>query len=173
MIQETAKGYKKEHKDQASRSSPYIIRPEKAALYSVVLPGLGQIYNHQAWKVPIVYAALGAAVYGIWWNNDQAQTFLDAFYEQTDPAIENPAFEGVYNESDLINLYYQHRRWKDLSMIGGALAYGLQILDAYVDAHLFYYNINDDLSLNWEPRMIHMSASTPQAAGLGLTFYLK
>ncbi|MGS0527506.1 DUF5683 domain-containing protein [Zobellia nedashkovskayae] len=55
------------------------LAPSKAAFYSAVFPGLGQIYNKRYWKVPIVYGAIGAAVYGYTWNNNQYQRVRTAF----------------------------------------------------------------------------------------------
>lgn len=150
-----------------------VIQPNKAALYSTLLPGLGQIYNRKFWKLPFVYGALGGATYFAVINYQQAQDFLDGFYELTDPDVTNPRYEGVYSESDLIQLYYQHRRWQDLSIIVGAVFYGLQILDAYVDAHLYYFDISDKLSLRWEPRGIPMAHTGLPAPGLGISISLR
>ena len=147
--------------------------PGKAALYSTIFPGGGQIYNRKYWKLPIVYLALGTATYAAVWNHQQAQIYLDAFYEQTDPDNTDPDFFGIYTEAQLIELYYQHRRWKDLSIIVGAVLYGLQILDAYVDAHLYHYDMSDDISLRWEPTLINSSLSGIPAMGLGVTLSFK
>lgn len=153
--------------------STRLIKPSKAALYSTIFPGLGQIYNRKFWKLPIVYAAIGTATYAAIWNYQQSQIYLDAFYEQTDPNNPNPDFQGIYTEAQLIELYYQHRRWQDLSIIIGAVLYGLQILDAYVDAHLYYYDIGDDISLQWQPSLMNVSYQSMPIMGLGITLSLK
>lgn len=114
--------------------------PSKAAMLSSVFPGLGQIYNKKYWKLPIVYGALGAA---------------------------------VYDERQLIELQNYYRQQRDLSIILGALAYGLNILDAYVDAHLMYYDVSEDLSLRWEPALINNQANMPSAIGVGVTLSFK
>ena len=44
------------------------LTPSKAAFYSAVLPGLGQVYIGKSWKVPFVYGAIGASVYGYVYN---------------------------------------------------------------------------------------------------------
>lgn len=145
--------------------------PGKAALYSTLLPGLGQVYNRKIWKVPIVYAALGTTVYFIDYNHGLYRTYLDAFYQRID-SNQTDQF-GQYSERQLIELQNFYRKYRDLSIIIGAVMYGLQVLDAYVDAHLFYYDISDKLSLQWEPRMIRNTASSLPAMGVGLSFTLK
>ncbi len=107
------------------------------------------------------------------WNHKQSQVYLDAFYEQTDPNNPDPEFAGIYTEAQLIELYYQYRRWQDLSIIIGAVLYGLQVLDAYVDAHLYHYDISDDISLHWQPSLFNLSYRSAPAVGLGLTLSLK
>ncbi len=149
------------------------VKPGKAALYSTIFPGGGQIYNRKYWKLPIIYVALGTATYAAIWNNQQSKIYLDAFYEQTDPNNSNPSFGDIYTESQLIELYYQHRRWQDMSIIIGALLYGLQILDAYVDAHLYHYDISDDISLRWQPSILQPAYSPAPVLGIGLSFSFK
>lgn len=147
--------------------------PGRAALYSTIFPGLGQIYNRKYWKLPIVYLALGTATYAAVWNHQQSQIYLDAFYEQTDPNNPDPDFADIYTEAQLIELYYQHRRWQDLSIIIGAVLYGLQVLDAYVDAHLYDYDVSDDISFHWQPALINLGYQPIPAFGLGLTLSIK
>lgn len=159
--------------EELTEDSLRVVDPGKAALYSTLFPGTGQIYNRKYWKLPIVYLGLGTATYAVIWNYQQGQLYLDAFYEQTDPNNSDPAFAGLYNEAQLIELYYQHRRWQDLSIIVGAVLYGLQILDAYVDAHLYHYDISDDISLQWQPSLLNLSYQAVPAIGIGLTLFLK
>lgn len=149
--------------------------PSKAAMLSSAFPGMGQIYNKKYWKLPIVYGALGAAAYAIIFNQDQYKIYERAFYSQTDSDQENDQFAGVYDERQLIELMNFYRQNRDLSIILGAVAYGLQILDAYVDAHLFYYDMSDDLSLRWHPAVMNNQAYgfAPNGFGLGVTISFK
>ncbi len=147
--------------------------PGKAAMYAAVLPGLGQIYNKKYWKLPLVYGALGAGIYAITFNHDQYRIYLDAFYTQIDDDITNDQFAGVYDERQLIELQNIYRRWRDLSIILTGVAYGLQVLDAYVDAHLFYFDVSDDLSLNWQPSLIRNQYARSNAFGVGITLSFK
>lgn len=143
--------------------------PGKAALYSAVFPGLGQIYNKKYWKLPIVYGALAGGIYAITFNHDQYRIYLDGFYSRIDEEPNNDQFVGQYDERQLIELQNIYRRWRDLSIILTGVAYGLQILDAYVDAHLFYFDVSEDLSLNWQPSVIRNQHSPSSAFGVGLT----
>ncbi len=147
--------------------------PAKAAMYAAVFPGLGQIYNKKYWKLPLVYGALGAGVYAITFNHDQYKIYLDGFYSRIDDDVTNDQFVGVYDERQLIELQNIYRRWRDLSIILTGVAYGLQVLDAYVDAHLFYFDVSDDLSLNWQPAVLSNQYAQPNAFGVGITLSFK
>jgi hypothetical protein len=145
--------------------------PRKATIYSAVLPGLGQAYNKKYWKIPLVYAGFGAIGYFIKWNNDNYQLFRIGYIHLTDTIPETQDYlkiEAVRrNNYDLENPnqfnnlktalsrqqdYY--RRNRDLLIISMVAFYGLNIIDASVDAHLFDFDISDDLSLNWQPSMM-------------------
>ncbi|AEV31390.1 hypothetical protein Oweho_0370 [Owenweeksia hongkongensis DSM 17368] len=147
--------------------------PSKAAMLSSTFPGMGQVYNKKYWKVPIVYAAMGAAIYAIIWNQDQYKIYEDAFYSRLDNDLSNDQFAGVYDERQLIELQNFYRQQRDLSIILGAVAYGLNVLDAYVDAHLFYYDVSDDLSLRWEPTIMNNQNYGTLGFGFGVTLSFK
>lgn len=147
--------------------------PSKAAMLSSTFPGMGQVYNKKYWKVPIVYAAMGAAVYAIIWNQDQYKIYEQAFYSQIDNDQSNDQFAGVYDQRQLIELQNFYRQQRDLSIILGAVAYGLNVLDAYVDAHLFYYDVSDDLSLRWEPTIMNNQNLSALSFGFGVTLTFK
>lgn len=137
----------------------------KATWLSTAFPGLGQIYNRKYWKLPIIYAALGTTIYFVIDNHQSYRFFLDGFYEiQATPADDR--FLGIYDERQLVELQNIYRKWRDLNIILTGLGYALNILDAHVDAHLYYYNIDEDLTLRWEPALIR--APGMQAIGLSL-----
>lgn len=122
---------------------------------STIIPGWGQIYNKKYWKVPLVYAALGTTVYFAIDNHTQYRKYIDAFELRVD---DDPTtidqFDPSISTENLIILQDQYRKWRDLSLILTGLGYALNIIDAHVDAHLFYYDVSDDLSLNWKPTII-------------------
>jgi hypothetical protein len=110
--------------------------PERAALLSAALPGLGQAYNNKYWKLPIVYAGGAALGFGIHWNHTRYVETRNALYAvrtgNIDP--ENPLH--TLSESTLENETDNFRRDRDLLIIGSILSYFIVIADAYVDAHL-------------------------------------
>ena len=124
--------------------------PRKAWLYSLFVPGLGQVYNQKYWKVPIIYGAGGALAYLVVFNQDKYKKFREA-YDQGDTG-ELVFIDGSYYEYEILERgrdYY--RRNRDLSALGTAAVYFLNVIDAMIDAHFFYYDVSDDLSLHVQP----------------------
>ncbi|HDR50314.1 MAG TPA: hypothetical protein ENN90_01650 [Mariniphaga anaerophila] len=145
--------------------------PRKATIYSAILPGLGQAYNKKYWKIPLIYIGFGTIGYFINWNNENYQLFKVGYQHLTDGNPETQDYlkieavrrinYDVDNPTDFNNLknalsqrqdYY--RRNRDLLIISFVGFYGLNIIDASVDAHLFDFDIGDDLTMNWQPSMI-------------------
>ena len=71
---------KRKKTDKVVKDSINPLAPAKAAFYSAILPGLGQAYNKRYWKIPIVYAALGAGVYFIIDNNKKYNDYRDIYF---------------------------------------------------------------------------------------------
>lgn len=147
--------------------------PKKATIMSACLPGLGQIYNHKYWKVPVVYAGLGGAAYGFFWNHDKYSTYRDAYVLRTDgdsATIDN--FDGFYSESNLLDLSNYYRRNMELSVVIFTFVYILNIIDATVDAHLYDFDISDDLSMRVQPAVWHLQGKAGPQMGAGFTINL-
>lgn len=129
--------------------------PQKATLYSAVLPGLGQAYNKKYWKVPVVYAGIGTISYFIVTNSNGYNDYRLAYdYKtgvNTNVDDEIISIAKRYSNDNLITIRDYYRRNVELSWIIMALWYGLNIIDATVDAHFFEYDIGDDLTLKVEP----------------------
>ena len=140
--------------------------PKRATIYSAILPGLGQAYNKKYWKIPIIYAGFGTIGYFIGWNNKYYNTYKLAYSDLTDDDpttdsyndLEATQYYDLENPTDYNNFksglskqqdYY--RRNRDLLIISIVGFYGLNLIDASVDAHLFDFDISEDLSLNWQP----------------------
>lgn len=140
--------------------------PRKATIYSAILPGLGQAYNKKYWKIPLIYAGFGTIGYFIGWNNGFYSTYKQAYSDLADKdpdtnshlKIEASKYYDLENSTDYNNFktglskqseYY--RRNRDLLIISMVGFYGLNIIDASVDAHLFDFDISEDLTLNWQP----------------------
>lgn len=120
---------------------------------SAILPGSGQAYNHKYWKMPIVYAGMGTCAGFIIYNNQKFHHFLDAYVAETDGDL-STINETNYSASSLLEIQDSYRSWRDLSYICLAGVYILQIIDANVDAHLWYFDVGDDLSLMMYPSVI-------------------
>lgn len=144
--------------------------PKKAALFSAVLPGLGQAYNKKYWKIPIIAGGAGALVYGYNFNQNRYSLFKEELIKRQqnlgnlDPDLDR------YSDANLNELQDFYRRNRDLTVVGFALLYALNIIDATVDAHLFDFNVDDDISLRVRPSAVFSYASLPAA---GITFQLR
>lgn len=126
--------------------------PKKAVLYSAILPGLGQAYNKKYWKIPVVYAVGGLMGYFIIDNNRQYKLYKNAYALRLDgDDLTTDEFADTYSDEDIRLLKNYYRRNRDLSYIVAGMVYVLNIVDASVDAHLFYFNVSDDLSLKILP----------------------
>ena len=147
--------------------------PKKAALMSAALPGLGQIYNKKYWKLPIVYVGLGALAYSINYNQTKYIKYRTAYKYRIDgDAGTMDEFEGKYSESNLGTLTQYYHRYRDLSVIGTAALYLLNIVDASVDAHLFTFDVSEDLSLIFHPALINTACAKGYTSGIALIIKL-
>lgn len=174
----------------------HLTRPEKAGILAL-LPGTGQLYNHKYWKLPIVYGMVGGLGY---WVSYQARFYgyfkfannlrpivlsptdtrtvanqLEAATDQVgDEDVRRALVSYATNNPAAINnglIFY--RRNLDLAILISALGYGLQILDAVVDAHLHDFDVSDNLSLNWQPVLLPVPGQLVPTAGLALTLRAK
>lgn len=125
--------------------------PRKAAMYSAVFPGMGQIYNKKYWKLPLVYGGLGALTYSTIWNSRKYTYYFDLYSFMTDNGYDE--WEGrTLQEVEFYKTSYL--RSKNLLIILTVGFYVIQIVDANVDAHLIDYDISDDISLTVDPVML-------------------
>lgn len=147
--------------------------PNKAALYAAILPGLGQIYNRQYWKLPILYGGAIAFGHYIKFNHDLYNAFRNAYISETDsdPATQNPFTR--FDTNALQRNAEQFRRNRDYVMILAGIYYLLNIVDAHVSAHLSEFNVNDDLALEVRPAYYQGNRYTAQNIGVSLVFSLK
>ena len=137
--------------------------PGKASLRSAIIPGWGQIYNHKYWKLPIVYAAIGIPAYTffynrMWYNNcQQALTIIDTYFAQGYSAVPDsviaklkPKLQPLVasnNDNGLRTIRNEYRKDEDYSILFFALFWGLNVVDATVDAHLMYFDVSDQLGM--------------------------
>ena len=151
--------------------------PFKATMLALTLPGAGQIYNGMAkegtffrkyWKVPIVWAGVGTCVAFIDFNTRNYKYFRREYIAAAD---DDPTTIPTESENPLYlneGMEY-YRKFMDISYMSLLGVYVLQAIDANVDAHLFYYDIGNDLSLRWHPSYF-VAGSRHHGLGLTLQF---
>lgn len=134
--------------------------PKKAAIRSALLPGLGQIYNKKYWKVPIVYAGLGicGSIFSYNLTNYRDTRFAykvkyNMRVNHTDSALYAQIKSNLRPLPEESLRYYrnQFRRDIDYSVLFFILMWGLNVVDATVDAHLKSFDVGPDLSLRIKP----------------------
>ncbi|MCK9219980.1 MAG: DUF5683 domain-containing protein [Bacteroidales bacterium] len=147
--------------------------PTKATIMSACLPGLGQIYNKKVWKVPIIYAGFGVMAYFIYTNADEYLNYKCAFIESSYGNMNGSYGYLVqkYTKDELLSAREYYRRNLEISCLISAVWYALNILDATVDAHLFTYNISDNLTLKIEPSFQATGFSPKPASGLSFSLH--
>ena len=151
--------------------------PARSAMYSAVLPGMGQIYNRKYWKVPIVYAGFAGIGWYMNFTNEEFVRYrnaldfrIDGNPQTVDEFIDDPR----YTEEVLTRFKDYYRRQRDLTFILTAVFYALNIIDATVDAHLIDFDVSEDLGLKVGPSFLDHEqpfARRPGARmGLGVRF---
>ncbi|MDB3977453.1 DUF5683 domain-containing protein [Flavobacteriaceae bacterium] len=150
------------------------LAPARAAFYSAVLPGLGQMSNRKYWKIPIIYAGIATGVYFYVKNDTDYNRFRDAYKRRlagyTDDEFFGPGSTPLISNNRLIDAQKSTQRNKNVSIIVSIGFYLLNIIDANVDAHLKHYDISDDLSLT--PKLNTSDIAQP-SYGLSLRYTLK
>lgn len=141
------------------------VLPARASLYSAMLPGLGQFYNGDYWKIPIFYGGLIATGYFISTNNGQFKRYKMMYYQTSDP--DSPLYKKFNPET---MKYYKdtYRRFRDYSILAGIAVYVLNIIDANVFAHLQDFDVSEDLSASFAPGIV-MPLGPNFAANVGPT----
>ncbi len=145
--------------------------PKKATLYSAILPGLGQAYNEKYWKIPVIYAGLGATGYFMYVNNKEYVRYKDAYKIRMDDDPNSiDEFDGKYNDQSLKNIRDYYRRNFELMIVATVAIYALNIIDATVDGHLKDFEVNDDISLHFDAAVMHSSQCTVPVLQINIKF---
>jgi len=155
------------------------LAPSKAAFYSAVLPGLGQVYNKRYWKVPIVIGAIGVGIYAYKYNDDLYDRFRTAFKRRkagfTDDEFYDVNGSGIVpgspdlSDSALQDGQERYQRDRDLALFITLALYALNIVDANVDAHLKQFNVDDNLGLDIKPYLEYNPILGDPNYGVALT----
>ena len=127
--------------------------PGRATIYSALLPGLGQIYNGELFKVPIYWGGLLVSTHLLVNYNTNYKRFKRIHNEATNPDPEISANAPIDGETAK---WYRdvYRRYRDYSIVATALVYLLQVIDANVFAYMHDFEVTDDISMNIEPALI-------------------
>lgn len=154
--------------------------PHTAVMHSLMLPGWGQVYNHQIWKVPLIYAGLGALGYSIYYNHS-----LYISYERQAKALRNgepglSKYAGYSGgETTFENAANAQNRNFQLSILGLAAAWGINIIDAYIQAKFQHsYTMDNNFGLKITPGLVPPAVYASNNIGtftpvLKLTFVLR
>jgi hypothetical protein len=158
------------------------IVPVKSTLFSTFLPGLGQAYNGDYYKIPIIYGGFAFTAYWFSLNKMQYTRFRNAYNTEvaynkgeTDTPSE---FNGRLSETSLKNYRDHFRRDRDYAVLWIALVYAVNVVDATVWAHLSSFDVGEDLAFKLSPALISPSSLYAQknnmpAIGLNLSISLK
>lgn len=146
-------------------------KPWLASLLSATAPGSGQIYNRKYWKIPIVYAGFGGLGYAVYHTASEFIGYRNAYRLDIDedPGTDG-SFKGITSTAVLKEYRDDAKRNLDVSAICLGVWYILSIVDASVDAHLFDWNMNENLSAQWHPVILPSISGQP---ALGIGFHMR
>lgn len=165
---------------------PFKPDADKAVWFAAVVPGLGQIYNRQYWKLPIIYGGAMGLVYAISWNNQMYVDYRKGYVDIIDGDPDSRAYEsllpaGVVIDSSNKDYYTRvikskqdtYQRYRDLSIVCAGVLYLLTIIDAYVDAQLHDYDIGPDLTFKIAPAVLPPSINHETETAFGVRCKMK
>jgi len=157
--------------------------PHKAVMHSLMIPGWGQVYNHRWWKVPLIYGGLGLLTSAIIYNQHYYKEYLTlSRYRQGTPPNPGDPYYTEYNlykdvpDANLSDARENSRRNRDLSILGFLAVWGIQAIDAYIDAKFIHsYTVDNNLSFKVAPGIINQPVYTQGAnnayiPGIKVTF---
>ncbi len=148
--------------------------PGKAAVFSALLPGLGQAYVGDWWHIPIWYGGLGVCAYTLHLNQMQYNRYKYIYMLASD---KDSGYSGHINVTQATTYKDLYHRYRDYSVVATILVYALNIIDANVFAYMKDFNVSDDLSLNVEPALIenldNYYLPSPSAPSFGINMSLK
>lgn len=155
--------------------------PTRSVWMGILLPGLGQIYNRKYWKLPIVYGGFIGCIYAISWNGKYYNDFIGAYKDIKDSDPNTKSYENVlpygvnptssYAISFINQRQNYYRKYRDLSIIITAALYALSVIDAFVDAQLYDFDVSPNISMKVRPTIIEPTENqtlTATAVGMKL-----
>jgi hypothetical protein len=147
--------------------------PTAAILYSII-PGGGQIYNRKYWKVPIIYTMLGASSYFLTMYASDMMLYRREFINRRDGNIDQlvPGL-AEYPDENILAMKQEAQRNMEICIAATAIIYTLNFIDAMVDAHLYYFDVSDDLAIRWSPSVFSNPINTKPSYGVSLVLSFK
>ncbi len=169
------------------KQKPFKPDPRKVVWFGAIIPGYGQILNKKYWKLPIVYGGFLGFAYAITWNASRYKSYQTAYRDiiDTDPTTNSfieiipkgytiERYGGISGYTNTLkSAQDNYRRYRDLSVIFTVAYYAITIVDAYVDAQLYDFDISPNLSLRVQPTLIKNSMSSSHTLGIQCCFKLK
>lgn len=135
--------------------------PGKAALYSLVLPGAGQLYNKRWWKAPLVWAGEGFLI----WNLNQSLSEFNQIDQCWRSIVEDPTAVcqgfNVNSASEAFTIRQRAQSNRELAWIFLSAGHLISVLEAFVDRHLINFDTSDQLSIRVGPPRINQVSSNP------------
>ena len=147
--------------------------PTAAMLWSII-PGGGQIYNKKYWKVPIIYGLLDVSCFFLTKYATDMMLYRTEFINRRDGHTELliPSLADIPDEN-ILAMKQKAQRNMEICIAATAIIYTLNFIDAMVDAHLYYFDVSDDLSLQWSPMVMPNPVNKAPSYGVGIVMSLK
>ncbi len=144
--------------------------PKIAIALSAVLPGAGQVYNRKAWKIPIIYTCIGGGVALSCYFGHEMKSYEKEYIHRAngETALLDPEL-AEYGDESLISMKKSYTRYMEISIAATGIFYVLNIIDAAVDAHLYYFDISDDLTFHIRPYAQPSFLVAPAHAGVSFS----
>ncbi|HMN33383.1 MAG TPA: DUF5683 domain-containing protein [Chitinophagaceae bacterium] len=164
----TAKNQLPPFHDSIFKFNVRLSNPKKAGLYSALLPGLGQAYNKQYWKISLVAVAGGAVTGFLIFNTKKYNTYQQAYLGRIDNDPNTTDTFYNYDLSDIDLLRKTYRTYVQYTVIAGVACYFLNILDAFTASHMKTFDMSKNISFRFSPAF-----DTRKQVGLKLTIAKK
>ena len=165
---------------------PFKPDPLKSVWMGAIIPGYGQYLNHKYWKLPIVYGGFLGCAFAITWNGTMYNTYRTAYKDIVDNDPNTTSYLDILPKGKTLesigttrlttllkNKQDAYRRYRDLSIICTIGLYAISMVDAYVDAQLYDFDISPDLSMHVPPTLLQNAVGVPNTLALQCSFQLK
>ena len=141
--------------------------PKKAGMYSAIVPGLGQLYDRQYWKIPVIYSGFAVAGYFFINNLNNYESYRIAYIGRINNPYPTDKYVGLYTTAQLQQLQNDYNKYLDLTVMISVIGYSMQIIDAITSAHLKNFDMSRDISVKFRPVI------SPNGIGIGVAFTRK